>query len=751
MRVPKPIINGGEQWLALAMQRFRALKASASPLHTRTQIIQPDPDTTIEVHVSPSVDRIKIDSAPGVEVSSGLVNIGTISPATVPPTPRKFSRFYPGSIQSAPENRAWVDTAKLNYRATQGEPAQAVTIRSSMFTGAMEKVVAVALGANQRVPWSWTWAKTHGVHYDLSGKAWLIEVSAEHGVMAMKFPSTKAIKPKAAESQIRKSLGFLPGFSSFPEDESKLGEAIAEGIVLQLALPEALAEFYASSAIVQSSGWAFNSKGSECMNICLATVDGARGSACYKIEILTSESGPTGASILMVASGKGYGAREYNQNLGRRCDGTRLFIPTILFNGDRSLAVDYSTEFQFGTVAPDFSLTQDSPAKAPFYVFYDDGDSPQIFYQTHFVYNDVSDTLASTFFSGLPAYDAGAYPRSPENPEQMAAAATHACDFIGQGIPSASHQKYPPDSTTETVYAYLGQYSNIAGVVLGGSREQAEIEVAQFRARYDAEYGGTPYLAFDRADYSLNSGIWRAEIYYSYGVQTAGTRIIYATPPNIVSYRSNSIAIPAFTRSCLLCISNHPTVHPPGLREYSWGQYNANGAQVYEFLRPDYTPDFNLIRADRAPPELQAAFAALDLASQPSMDYSVNSAAEMILSCRSGVFATDLEPWLHAEDALAVSERWADRPRVADLLQYWEQDTMASLYPDFAFAQDRYFTLYAGMSAFKSSSFYSKEPGQIEGAKLAYDAKDSEPIEQAQANQTDVGTSPLMLGWVGYS
>ncbi|QYG04009.1 hypothetical protein [Massilia sp. NP310] len=741
MRVPKPIINGGEQWLTLAMQRFRALKASASPLHTRTQIIQPDQDTTIEVHVSPSVDRIKIDSN-GLEVSSGLVNIGTLSLPTDPPTPRKFRRFYPGSIQADPDKRAWIETVKLNYRPAdlQFTPyAQATTLRSTMFTGAMEKVVSVALGANKPIPWSWKWNKTHGVHFDIMSRPWLIEVSADNGVLAMKFPLSKGVKPKATESAVQNSLGFLPGFTSFPSSAEKLNEALMSGAVLRLASAEDLSDFYTKEPMRDHIGWAFNPDGSECQNVAIGLIGTAPASFRFRIAISTSEDGPTAATIMLQDSGKGYGIRKYSGyhdadgNVeSRYCDGTRMFFGS---DEPEMLGKNFSRddEFSFGELAlGEVVATEMAPSRAPVFVFYDDGGIEQVFYQD--IYSN--DGLR---FSGQPARDF--FPGNEGHP-----GAVYSCDFSGPGVPPHKASAILEPESKESV-VYLGQSQPFS--VLDSQTPPGDPPKVD---PYFEKYAG----------YNPGPGEFEATV----GIYAKVTEAVQPAPK---SFSSNTLLIPSYDRSSVFIINNSPTFTPQISIFKVVAVMTIHDGKEYLWFPAAFPPvgippgGGGIFGPSAASAE--ANFAYLRLESEVITQYPATheSSASLTHASPQGERTYDISSWV---DFLKIrSIGWRTRfSGLSGIVPLWTETLFAGFFIDFSAAVDQSNQTskvtptgcYAasGRSAFLRSSYNTKTPSpHIPNSTLNLDAMDGEPLSTAEpvAIFSEAATTPLMLGWVGYS
>ena len=137
--------------------------------------------------------------------------------------------------------------------------SQASMLKPGLYSGVMRNVVQVLLGSNEQVLYDFHFAKTHGIFVVGSGKTradWLIEISAQNGVLAMPLPICKGSVPKQS------TLGYVPMGGTFPAGPA-LDEAIKSGMVRRLMTPDDLRPAYSKSAFSPVFGWAFSYSGRE--------------------------------------------------------------------------------------------------------------------------------------------------------------------------------------------------------------------------------------------------------------------------------------------------------------------------------------------------------------------------------------------------------------------------------------------------------------------------------------------------------
>lgn len=262
----------------------------------------------------------------------------TATCATFAPTPscaEFFKELSPGR-QDVPRLavRPHGDFAlELSNPSPSGIPefSQYARLRPSMYSGTMRKVVQVVMGMGRigkpkmrdpkkevndsqyikdvgesgvQVRYDWRFNRTHGIHTATDGRLWLIEISQTRGVLAMPLPIfpnsdgegfyTRAEnRGDRAMTAVLDELGCLPSGESFPATAAQVDALVARGDILQLLLPEDLEEFYKCSAYSSSSGWAFNSAGTEAHNTGFYFGDdGFQRGVWYQVNVKIGETKP---------------------------------------------------------------------------------------------------------------------------------------------------------------------------------------------------------------------------------------------------------------------------------------------------------------------------------------------------------------------------------------------------------------------------------------------------------------------------
>ncbi len=220
-----------------------------------------------------------------------------------------------------------------------------VPVVPSEFSGSMAMTAQHILGANGSIPFSPTWAITHGIYINGTDaenpQPWVIEISSS-GIKAKLLPicdfeygSTETEGNDVLEDRI----GGTP--KRVPSDFTATGWTT-------IGAASVTADFYSKSALFSKCGWAFNSNGNLADNTCYA----ANGDFYhYKITITADgEGNPTAATMAEVS----HGSPEV------RSDYVHLWVPT-----------------GSGSVGP-FGFGGAGGSDAPVYVYYDD-DVLQIF------------------------------------------------------------------------------------------------------------------------------------------------------------------------------------------------------------------------------------------------------------------------------------------------------------------------------------------------------------------------------------
>jgi hypothetical protein len=252
----------------------------------------------------------------GSNIIHGLVSGGTIEYADpdVDGDKDELKMFYPSSDMAVigkierefiKEKRIGViPDADIDITSTSIQMAQAGVICSSLFTGKMRKVVQLLLGTPYfNVKYRWKFNQTHGVYVDSDGNDWLIEISQNNGVLAMKMPKKAiGINASANQSLIARNFSYIPTGISF-SDFQDLDAEIASGKVRRLMPASGLNEFYGKQSFYEDCGWAFSDDGHGISNVCWDHPGRYKRSYLYDISISEEDGGPSSASISMSETG----------------------------------------------------------------------------------------------------------------------------------------------------------------------------------------------------------------------------------------------------------------------------------------------------------------------------------------------------------------------------------------------------------------------------------------------------------------
>lgn len=230
------------------------------------------------------------------------------------------------------------------FKREWGSPGDTVVFtqtrvpKPSMWSGLMAKVVQVLFGLGRinpamlrdpnvpgplpkyaedikatgvQVRYDYRFMRTHGI-YKNEKELWLVEISAQNGVLAMPLP----IFPGSDSEKFRKdatknndtnmvtaldAIGALPTGEAFPTGRA-LQKKIASGDILRLKTVEEMREFYDKSAYSSALGWAFSPSGSEAHNTAYSyDSDGVQYGYWYQLSISLStnkkreQGGPIGS------------------------------------------------------------------------------------------------------------------------------------------------------------------------------------------------------------------------------------------------------------------------------------------------------------------------------------------------------------------------------------------------------------------------------------------------------------------------
>lgn len=295
-------------------------------------------DAYVYAFVGPGISRAVITAGyPGVEVEpdesaidlvpdfvSGVVLDGwlqrdgaqDVCASLVPTAESAELHSLPSGVQTS--RRLAVELSEdivSRFRIPENgpRPTQYRYVRATLFSGMMRKVVQFLLGfgrpparsiydlapppmardpddpppagaahearvriAGRQIRYDWGFSRTHGVTLGSDARPWLVEISIQHGVIAMPLPmhdmaSTTTFRAKLEDMGDADGLHALDAIGGWPTGEPfPVGEALemarSAGYVLQLLEPDALNAFYECSAYGSSMGWAFSPRGDRADN-----------------------------------------------------------------------------------------------------------------------------------------------------------------------------------------------------------------------------------------------------------------------------------------------------------------------------------------------------------------------------------------------------------------------------------------------------------------------------------------------------
>ena len=292
------LIQGGEQYLPFARSRIKAMRASGMQ-HASQRFLMPGGEE-VDVQIVGNQDYIRLSGGAytifsGVIRNGDIVNLPLVPPATVP---TKTLRDY------EPTQQAWEfvlhedplkspTTFHDENRLARTDPTYTnKELCSSMYSGTMTKVVQVILGYAAgvvQVKYDHRWLKCHGVTTGADGRKWLIEISSDDGVRAMRLPLLPATaklstSPQDVLKQTVLLLGGLPSGATFPTG-TKLADAVAAGNILQLVSVADMAPVFSKSTYSSAMGWSFNDAGTEAHNTCYGVINGVNYGYHYKLNI----------------------------------------------------------------------------------------------------------------------------------------------------------------------------------------------------------------------------------------------------------------------------------------------------------------------------------------------------------------------------------------------------------------------------------------------------------------------------------
>lgn len=292
------------QWFGYAKQKVADLWRESQRLggiYLRRKYLVEGGNVRVYVwcHLQHKYIRIEGGSCPSL--LSGLAEARELTAVTVDGvTSNVFTRFQP-----APGNVTWETVKKFvgNFPSFQ-----TLSRTPGRYSGKMRLVVQDNLGRGLDIPYSYTWATTHGIWTGSTlangrqGKLWVIEVS-NSGILA--WPLSTCTAKSGAKTA---GLDVIPLPTSKPLDENGNPDMTR---ITTLAAASEVADFYAGNPIYAYSGWAFSVNGSKAVNITLTTNSGFQWAKLYRIDITSSPDGqsPASATMTLVEENYFYGNR----------------------------------------------------------------------------------------------------------------------------------------------------------------------------------------------------------------------------------------------------------------------------------------------------------------------------------------------------------------------------------------------------------------------------------------------------------
>lgn len=292
------VILGGEHLLPFARSRIKALKALG--IAYASQSFEVD-GASVKVSIEPGHEYLRIEGGGafgGVTQDSEQITVGdsTFLRSFLPyASARQFctskdaNNFSDEPLLNVMIHDSLIDAitppAGITdpfHKFTHAFTGPIYTARTglqtehlapTMYSGLMAKAVQIMLGyginppagAVAQVPYDSRWLRCHGIITASDEKLWLIEISAERGVLAMPFgivtgPSNKIVKNE---------LGGFPSGATFPDTDVLLDAAIAAGDVLRLKTASEMTEVYYKDCFSSALGWTFGTD--EAYNTCYSS------------------------------------------------------------------------------------------------------------------------------------------------------------------------------------------------------------------------------------------------------------------------------------------------------------------------------------------------------------------------------------------------------------------------------------------------------------------------------------------------
>lgn len=307
------LVLGGEQYLPFARSRVKALRATGLTYASQQYEID---GVSIKVRIAGKDSFIRLEGSQ-LKILSGVIKEGNIvsvpAPTPLLPTARKdvlrSYRATENSWEVAMKKPATKPLGQFNdeeFLARQG--SQYTTVVASQYSGLLAPAVQIILGRGAAVYYDYKWDRCHGIVRDTKGAPWLIEISQERGVLAMRLPKSKgsASSKNDAERKAVAMFGGVPTGGTFPVD-AELIEALAGGSVLRLLMPEDLTPYTTKTPMAQWVGWSFSPLVPNAYNVVRDEQGGVVWTYLFKMAISINVDQPevnATAQLTMEESGK---------------------------------------------------------------------------------------------------------------------------------------------------------------------------------------------------------------------------------------------------------------------------------------------------------------------------------------------------------------------------------------------------------------------------------------------------------------
>lgn len=245
----------------------------------------------VEVRIQRPHVWIYIDSKKCPSYLSGLVWIKSWFEPTIEEDGVEYLRTLFAKATPTEET----DVSKL-----AGIAEQMKTLRPTMFSGEMRKVVQVLMGQGKSVPYLPGASVTHGVFRSANGRPWIIKISSS-GVVA--YPMLVCMGKNTPVD-----LGYTPLPTEEPEDP------------LVLLDEDGIRDAYRNKSVFYGScGWAFSESGAEASNCFIGSENIYSYSWQYTISIQADPDtgAPVSASLSLVAEGYIHGPKSTHMKYPR--------------------------------------------------------------------------------------------------------------------------------------------------------------------------------------------------------------------------------------------------------------------------------------------------------------------------------------------------------------------------------------------------------------------------------------------------